>query len=78
MEAQVFWNEVGSKKNFEDPLFFEKLKPFVSKSSKIIEYGCGYGRLLKILKDQGYENLSGYDFAPRMIERGKKVNPDLV
>ncbi|MCH9631710.1 MAG: hypothetical protein S4CHLAM6_00270 [Chlamydiae bacterium] len=77
MQTQVFWNEVGSKKDFEDPLFYEKLKPYVCRSSKIMEYGCGYGRLLKILKDHGYENLSGYDFAPKMIARGKKANPDL-
>lgn len=28
MEIQTFWNEVGSQKKFEDPLYLEKLEQF--------------------------------------------------
>lgn len=77
MLAQEYWNEVGSKKVFEDPLYLDKLAPFLSPESQIIEYGCGYGRMLRLLKDGGYENLLGLDFAPNMIARGRKENPDL-
>jgi len=77
MLAQEYWNSVGSKKEFEDPLYIEKLKPFLHPQSRIVEYGCGYGRMLRILKSNGYENLVGFDFALNMIERGKKANPDL-
>lgn len=77
MQAQQYWNDIGSKKEFEDPLYAEKLKPYLYPSSKILEYGCGYGRMMRILSEFGYENLVGYDFAPNMIERGKKENPHL-
>lgn len=77
MLAQQYWNEVGSKKDFEDPLYLERLSSFLTKESKILEYGCGYGRLMQILNKNGYHNLVGFDFAESMIERGKDVYPNL-
>jgi hypothetical protein len=44
MQAQQYWSEIGSKKDFEDPLYLERLSSFLTKESKILEYGCGYGR----------------------------------
>lgn len=77
MLPQKYWNEIGSKKDFEDPLYLDKLSPFLSSSSHIVEYGCGYGRMMRILKSEGYHNLFGFDFASSMIARGHKENPDL-
>jgi ubiquinone/menaquinone biosynthesis C-methylase UbiE len=77
MLAQEYWNKIGFKKDFEDPVYLDKLSQFLSPSSQIIEYGCGYGRMMRILKTAGYQNLTGFDFAPNMIERGNKENPDL-
>lgn len=77
MMAQQYWNDVGSKKVFEDPLYLGKLQPFLSPTAQIVEYGCGYGRILRILKSAGYHNLIGFDFAPNMITRGQEENPDL-
>lgn len=77
LTTQEYWNTIGVKKEFEDPLYLDKLSPFITKESKIIEYGCGYGRLLQILNENGYHNLTGFDFAPNMIERGKNQSPTL-
>lgn len=77
MLAQQYWNDIGAKKVFEDPLYLEKLSPFLSLTDQIIEYGCGYGRMMRILKSEGYQNLIGFDFAPNMIKRGSSENPDL-
>lgn len=77
MTAQKYWNDVGSKKIFEDPFYLDKFSPFLSQDAQILEYGCGYGRMMKILKSAGYQNLVGYDFAPNMIARGFLENPDL-
>jgi ubiquinone/menaquinone biosynthesis C-methylase UbiE len=75
--AQQYWNDVGAKKVFEDPLYLEKLSPFLSTASQIVDYGCGYGRVMRLLKSVGYPHLIGFDFAPNMIYRGLKENPDL-
>ena len=77
MLAQQYWNDVGSKKVFEDPLYLDKLAPFLEPTDQIVEYGCGYGRMMRLLKAAGYENLVGFDFAPNMIARGLSENPDL-
>lgn len=77
MEAQTFWNEIGSKKDFEDPLSIDKFSSYINPESKIVEYGCGYGRLMALLEANGYQNVIGFDYAPKMLERGKKEYPHL-
>lgn len=77
MKAQQYWNDIGSKKIFEDPLYLDQLAPFLSPSAQIVEYGCGYGRMMRLLKSAGYDHLIGFDFAPNMITRGRRENPDL-
>ncbi len=77
MEAMEYWNEIGCTKEFEDPLYIEKIKSHVPKDAAIVEYGCGYGRMMDILKREGYNNLRGFDFSKRMIEKGKSAFPDL-
>lgn len=72
MDTLTFWNDIGSTKSFEDPFFFERVEPFLSFDSSIVEYGCGYGRLLQEFSARGYKAVSGYDFAPKMVERGRK------
>lgn len=76
-EIQNFWNEVGSAKNFTDPFFENKFSSYLHRGSQIIEYGCGYGRILNKLWQTGYRELIGFDFAPKMIERGKNIFPHL-
>jgi len=75
--TQTFWNEIGSTKNFSDPFFEAIFSQYVEKTSAIIEYGCGYGRILSKLWEAGYTNLQGFDFAPKMIERGQTTFPHL-
>ncbi len=77
MQSQQYWNEIGPKKIFEDPLYVDKLSSFLLPNAHIVEYGCGYGRLMRILKSAGYHNLIGFDFAQNMITRGLKEYPDL-
>lgn len=77
MDTQTFWSEVGSTKNFTDPFFENRFSSHLNKDSKIIEYGCGYGRILNNLSKLGYRDLTGFDFAPKMVERGKNVFPHL-
>lgn len=77
MQVLDDWNRTGVKKNFEDQIYFEKVVPFLKPSSLILEYGCGYGRILNTLKSQGFENVIGYDLSSAMIERGLKEHPEL-
>jgi SAM-dependent methyltransferase len=37
---------------------------------RLIEFGCGTGRLLRCLARMGFDDLAGVDVVPEMIERG--------
>ncbi len=39
MLAQQYWNDIGAKKVFEDPLYIDKLSSFLSTTAQIAEYG---------------------------------------
>lgn len=45
-----------------------------SHSARILEVGCGMGRLLLMLREQGYQNLTGVDIDRSQIEIAKKEN----
>lgn len=72
-----FWSDIGSTKEFTDPFFVGEFSKFVPKNKLVIEYGCGYGRVLNILYINDFEELIGFDFAPKMIEKGAKAYPYL-
>jgi len=71
------WNSVASKISFTlepDLLVF---KEQVSLDSKVLDYGCGYGRVTNKFYKAGYKNIVGYDTSPEMIKRGQQNFPDL-
>lgn len=77
MEQKKYWNSVAEKKEFSTPFNFEDFSKYVSKEDVILDVGCGYGRTLNQLYEEGYHNLIGIDFSENMIERGKKQYPYL-
>lgn len=72
-----YWNKVASKKAFTTALDLQLFAELIVKDALIVDYGCGYGRTLDILHQQGYTNIIGFDFAEKMIKRGKKEFPHL-
>ena len=77
MEQKEYWNSVSETKTFTLPFNGELFSEYVKKDSVITDVGCGYGRVLRILKDEGYSDVTGYDFSPMMIERGRRECPDI-
>lgn len=75
MNQKEYWNSVSETKTFTLPFSGELFSRYVNKDSSIVDVGCGYGRVLKILYDEGYKDLTGYDFSPLMIERGRRECP---
>lgn len=72
----TFWDQ-ASVKDFHDPFYLDHFQAFIKPNSFIMEYGCGYGRILNFLSQHGYQNLLGFDFSKSMIARGEKENPTL-
>ncbi len=72
----AYWNGMGAAKAFAHPLRLDWLSG-LGGQARILEYGCGYGRNLQALHEQGCRNLVGVDFAGAMIERGVQLHPHL-
>jgi SAM-dependent methyltransferase len=73
-----YWNRVGPGKPFGHPLNFDRLREHLALDSCILDLGCGYGRVLGLLYDQGYRNLIGLDPAPAMIALAREKFPAIT
>lgn len=72
-----YWDKVAKNKKFTTYLDISLLSKYLDKESLIVDYGCGYGRTLNELFLNNYKNTIGFDFSPKMIEKGKKKFPFL-
>lgn len=55
----------------------ERVNQWLPTESRILDYGCGYGRCLGELFNAGYRNLIGFDFSPAMIAAARKQFPEI-
>lgn len=76
-DQEKYWDKLANEKEFPTPFQISKFKKYVSPENKILDVGCGYGRTLSELYDDGFKNLIGVDFSQGMIDRGSKLYPQL-
>jgi SAM-dependent methyltransferase len=72
-----YWDTEGTRKVFGHPLNLERVNQWLSRESRILDFGCGYGRLLGELFEVGYRNLVGFDFSPAMIAAARARFPEI-
>jgi SAM-dependent methyltransferase len=72
-----YWNTAGTQKPFAHPLNLRRVRQWISDEGRILDYGCGYGRTLGELFNEGYENLIGLDFSPAMIAEARARFPEI-
>jgi 2-polyprenyl-3-methyl-5-hydroxy-6-metoxy-1,4-benzoquinol methylase len=70
------WNHIAGKKEFTSDLDTDTLFKFVDKSATILDYGCGYGRLLPKVTKKNDVKYVGFDPAEKMIEEARTRFPD--
>lgn len=73
--AVAYWDRVASEKRFAHPLRLDWLACHLRAHSRVLDYGCGYGRTLAELEAAGFENLVGVDFSAAMLERAQREAP---
>lgn len=71
------WDEIAENVNFNLAIDHDLFRKKVSLDSKILDFGCGYGRVSKILLDMGYSDIVGVDPSGKMIERARRTHPDI-
>lgn len=73
-----YWNTAGAEKSFAHPLRLERVRQWLKPESRIVDFGCGYGRCLAELFEAGYRNLIGLDFSPAMIATARARFPAIT
>jgi SAM-dependent methyltransferase len=76
-DQRCYWDRAAARKTFTHPMRVDWLAQSIDRGARILDYGCGYGRTLDDLASLGYTNMVGVDFAPQMIERGRRSFPGL-
>jgi len=72
-----YWNTAGTQKPFAHPLNLRRVRQWISDEDRILDFGCGYGRTLGELFNEGYDNLIGLDFSPAMIATARTRFPEV-
>ncbi|WP_436532891.1 class I SAM-dependent methyltransferase [Actinoplanes sp. HUAS TT8] len=73
---QSYWETTGATKTFTHPVHREWLAA-VSSTSRVLDYGCGYGRTMAELEDLGFGRVRGADISSALITRGRRARPHL-
>lgn len=68
---QDYWNRVANEKTFTHPIDLELVGRYLVPDALLVDYGCGYGRVVKDMEEAGYTNISGYDTSEALIARGR-------
>ena len=74
---QEYWNKVAWDKTFTHPLDLDRFSEMVTKDANILDFGCGYGRTIIELNNAGFNSVKGVDTSLNLINRAKKVSPDI-
>ncbi len=73
-DQSAWWNR-NSGKPFAHTLDAERFSRTVPLDARILDYGCGQGRLCGELARLGYQNYCGIDFASEMLRVARERNP---
>ena len=73
-----YWDRVAPEKRFSHPLRLEWLLQYLRSQARILDHGCGYGRLLHQLSGAGYHNAVGMDFSEKMLMECRSRFPNLM
>ena len=68
--GRAFQLQIEDKMRKDARLFSNEIVPFLpsAKDARILDIGCGFGSLIKLLKDRGYTNLKGIDLSESQVK----------
>lgn len=75
MEMTSYWDGLAEDAHFTHPINDEWIVKHCRQSLPLLDYGCGYGRVLNRLEEMGYSRLFGVDPSEEMIARAGEEAP---
>ena len=75
-DREAYWDANADAYTFAHPLELSWLAE-LPKDARVLDFGCGYGRLTAELTAAGWLRAVGADFSAGMIERGQRTHPGL-
>lgn len=73
----AYWDDAAATKSFSHPVDVIALDRWIGRQGSILDFGCGYGRVMAGLNASGFQNVVGVDSSNAMIERGRQSFPGL-
>ncbi|WP_393916586.1 class I SAM-dependent methyltransferase [Halostreptopolyspora alba] len=72
-----YWESLGATKTFTHPVPVGLVAEHLTPRSRILDFGCGYGRAMRELAHDGFRNTVGVDPSAALIARGRRESPEL-
>lgn len=72
-----YWDSVALEKKFHATFDIELFLKYVNPTNTVLDFGCGYGRVLEKLIQHEFKYLYGMDFSNHMLELAKKSYPNV-
>ena len=76
-EQRAYWNEAAPTKEFAHPFRPTLLEPHVPRDARVLDLGCGTGRVTAEIRSAGWCHVVGADTAPGMVALGRRRHPEL-
>lgn len=76
MDNREYWDRVAGTKKFTIGFELDEFSKLVAPDARILDFGCGYGRVLKQLSEAGYNKLYGCDVSSKMIALAQHELPE--
>jgi SAM-dependent methyltransferase len=73
--AARYWDRMAWRKTFAHPLRQDWLAAHLRPNARVLDYGCGYGRILNRLAQAGYRRPFGLDVSFEMLARARGQGP---
>lgn len=71
-----YWDKAAETACFTHPISFDALSKYIDLQSIILDYGCGYGRLMYDIHLAGYENIAGVETSNELVRRATQENSE--
>ncbi|MBV1855499.1 class I SAM-dependent methyltransferase [Catellatospora tritici] len=71
-----YWETAGATKTYSHPLRQSWLDG-VPREARVLDFGCGYGRVMNELAGQGFTDLTGVDVSESAVRRGLAASAGL-